>query len=136
MRHGRWPSEREDLGWCSGLEENKAGPSGGGEGNRGIFNHSGHSGTSMLGLQGLGIWRWLNISHPYVTGSWSERTAYQSTWQRPKQDSCLNNNPSLLFYCTSHLLTVFITSNQVPLHVHAACVLLCYSSTVNKGCSL
>ena len=24
-----------------------------------------------------------------------------------------------LFYCTSHMLTVFITSNQIPLHVHA-----------------
>ena len=34
----------------------------------------------------------------------------------------LATSPSL-FYCTSHILTVFITSNQVPLHVHAV---FCY----------
>ena len=46
VRLGRWLSEREDLGrrWiyrARSLEENGAGPSGGGGGERGIFNHRG-----------------------------------------------------------------------------------------------
>ena len=58
-----WPSERvarsrsalprgsrTALGRAKGLEEDGAGPSGGG-GERGIFKHR------ALGLQGLGIWR-------------------------------------------------------------------------------
>ena len=37
--------------------------------------------------------------------------------------------PPSLFYRTSHLLTVFITSNYVPLHVHAVFKYFCFSST-------
>ena len=61
-----WPSERdrealclEDLGRhrvAKGLEENRAGPSGGGGGERGIFKHRGQ-GQAALGLlkaSGLG----------------------------------------------------------------------------------
>ena len=40
------------------LEENETGPTGGGGGERGIFNHGGPwTVTSTLGLQGWGIWR-------------------------------------------------------------------------------
>ena len=46
---------RTASGRAKGLEENGAGPSGGGGGERGIFKH--RSGSSALGLQGLGIWR-------------------------------------------------------------------------------
>ena len=46
---------RTAPGRAKGLEENGAGPSGGGGGERGIFKQ--RSGSSALGLQGLGIWR-------------------------------------------------------------------------------
>ena len=48
---------RTAPGTAKGLEENGAGPAGGGGGERGIFKHRGHAGSSALGLQGLGIWR-------------------------------------------------------------------------------
>ena len=46
---------RTAPGRAKGLEENGAGPSGGGGGERGIFKHRGRG--QALGLQGLGIWR-------------------------------------------------------------------------------
>ena len=52
VRRGSWTAP----GRAKGLEENGAGPSGGGGGERGIFKHRGQ-GSSALGLQGLGIWR-------------------------------------------------------------------------------
>ena len=34
-------------------------------------------------------------------------------------------------YCTSHMLTVFITSNQIPLHVHAV---FCHNNITLDKC--
>ena len=48
---------RTAPGRAKGLEENGAGPSGGGGGERGIFKLRGQGQLSALGLQGLGIWR-------------------------------------------------------------------------------
>ena len=66
-----WPSERVARsrsalprgsrtapGRAKGLEENGAGPSGGGGGERGIFKHTGQGQARWaFALQGLGIWR-------------------------------------------------------------------------------
>ena len=40
---------------------------------------------------------------------------------------------SSLFYCTSDLLTVFITANQVPLHVHSVLLLLTIGAHAQRG---
>ena len=96
---------RTAPGRAKGLEENGAGPSGGGGGERGICKH--WSGSSALGLQGLGIWRSRNISRAYAAGRSRERTAHLSTWQRPKQDSCLTNSfivPLTCYLYLSHLI--------------------------------
>ena len=104
---------RTALDRAKGLEEDGAGPSDGG-GERGIFKRSKGQGQARWafrawGSGGDGIYR----RHTQRAVRDSERTAYLSTWQRLKQASCLTNS------CTSHMLTVFITSNQIPLHVHA-----------------
>ena len=104
--YGTW----QDRAKC--LEEDGAGPSDGG-GECGVFKHKGQ-GQARWAFRvwesgGDGIYR----THTRRAVRDSEGTAYLSTWQRLKQASCLTNS------CTSHLLTVFITSNQIPLHVHA-----------------
>ena len=38
-----------------------------------------------------------------------------------------------LFYCTSHMMTVFITSNQIPLHVHAVFALILSCTLYTSG---
>ena len=78
---------RTALGRAKGLEENGAGPSGGGGG---IFKHTG---------QGQARWAF-------------------KAWGSGGNGIYRAQLPSL-FYCTSHMVTVFITSNQIPLHVHA-----------------
>ena len=104
--HGTSP----DRAKC--LEEDGAGPSDGG-GERGVFKHKGQGQARwtfrVCESGGDGIYR----THTRRAVRESEGTAYLSTWQRLKQASCLTNS------CISHLLTVFITSNQNPLHVHA-----------------
>ena len=96
---------------AKGLEEDGAGHSDGG-GERGIFKHNGQGQARCAlrarGSGGDGIYR----THTRRAVRDSERTAYLSTWQRLKQASCLTSS------CTSHMLTVFISSNQIPSHVH------------------
>ena len=106
---------------AKGLEEDGAGISGGG-GERVIFKHKGQ-GQACWAFRawrsgGDGIYR----THTRRAVRDLERTAYLSTWQRLKQASCLTNS------CTSHMLTVFITSNQIPLHVHAV---FCHNNYYN-----
>ena len=72
---------RTAPGRAKGLEENGAGPSGGGCLHCGIFKHRG---------QGQAHW-----------------AAHLSTWQRPKQDSCLTNSfivPLTCYLYLSHLI--------------------------------
>ena len=88
---------RTAPGRAKGLEENGAGPSGGGGGERGIFKHRG---------QGQARWAF----RAWGTGG---DGIYRA--QRPKQDSCLTNS----FIVPLTMLPVFITSNQIPLHIHA-----------------
>ena len=90
-------------GRAKGLEENGAGPSGGGGGERGIFKHRGQGQARWAfrawGSGGDGIYR----AHTQP----SERTAHLSTWQRPKQDSCLTNSfivPLICYLYISHLI--------------------------------
>ena len=82
-----------------------AGPSGGGGGERGIFKHRGqgqaHWAFRAWGSGGDGIYR------VYAAGRSKERTAHLSTWQRPKQDSCLTNSfivPLTCYLYLSHLI--------------------------------
>ena len=81
---------RTAPGRAKGLEENGAGPSGGGGGERGILKHRGQGQARWAfrawGSGGDGIYR------AYAAGRSRERTAHLSTWQRPKQDSCLTNS--------------------------------------------
>ena len=85
----RWPSERgrgsrTAAGRAKGLEENGAGPSGGGGGKRGIFKHRRQCQARWAfrawGSGGDGIYR----AYIYAAGRSRERTAHLSTWQRPK----------------------------------------------------
>ena len=97
---------RTAPGRAKGLEENGAGPSGGGGGGeRGIFKHRGQGQARWAfrawGSGGDGIYRAYAASHS------RERTAHLSTWQRPKQDSCLTNCfivPLTCYLYLSHLI--------------------------------
>ena len=107
-----WPSERVARsrsalprgsrtvpGRAKSLEENGAGPSGGGGGEHDIFKHRG---------QGQARWAFR------AWGSGGDGI-YRAHTQRAVRE----RNDRSKFYCTSHMLTVFITSNQIPLHAHA-----------------
>ena len=83
---------RTAPGRAKGLEKNGAGPSGGGGGGeRGIFKNTG---------QGQARWAfraWISGGHGiyrahHAAGCSRGRTAHLSTWQRPKQNSCLTNS--------------------------------------------
>ena len=103
------------------LEEDGAGPSDG-RGERGMFKHKGQGQARWAfrawGSGGDGIYR----THTQRAVRDSGRMAYLSTWQRLKQASCRTNS------CTSHMLTVFITFNKIPLHVHAV---FCHNNYYN-----
>ena len=80
---------RTAPGRAKGLEEKGAGPSGGGGGERSIFKHRGQGQArwafTAWGSGGDGIYR----TH---TQRAVGRHICISTWQRPKQDSCLTNS--------------------------------------------
>ena len=72
---------RTAPGRAKGLEENGAGPSGGGEESV-VFSNI-EVRVKRAGPSGLGDLE-VTISHAYTAGRSRERTAHLSTWQRPK----------------------------------------------------
>ena len=87
---------RTAPGRAKGLEENGAGPSGGGGGECSIFKHRGQGQARWAfmawGSGGDEIYR----THTQRAVREKGRHICMSTWQRPKQDSCLTNSS---FHC-------------------------------------